>query len=134
MRGQGVSALRFAAGLVPPWGWAVLVTVALAAGGAWCHRAGAAAVQARWDRAELDRERQANADRLRNANRALDASATHETERAALARNLREARNAISTTLRASVSCPSSGRLADVVLPAAALAGVRDASGAERAP
>lgn len=130
-----MSALRFAAGLVPPWGWAGLLAVALAAGGVWCHRVGAAAVQARWDRAELDRERQANADRLRNANRALDASAKHETDRAALARNLREARNAISTTLRAPISCPASGQLADVVLPAAALAGVRDAAGADgRAP
>lgn len=130
-----MSALRFAAGLVPPWGWATLLAVALAAGGAWCHRAGARSVQARWDAAEVQRERQANADALRRADLALAASASHEADRAALARNLREARNAVSIALRTPISCPASGLAADVVLPAAALAGVRDAAGTDgRAP
>ncbi|MFN3630485.1 MAG: hypothetical protein ACK4XK_10605 [Casimicrobiaceae bacterium] len=120
--------IRALLGMVPPIGWAMLLAIAASAGGAWCHRAGAAGVQARGDAVELERERQANANALRNANRARLASTRHETERAALARHLREARNATSIAMRTPISCPDSGRLGDLLLPAGALAGVRDAA------
>lgn len=107
---------------------ALVLLAALAAVAAWCYRAGAASVQARWDAAEQERERQANADRLRQFNQALAASTTHETQRAAIARNLTEARNALSYAMRSPIICPASGQLGDVVLPAGALAGVRDAA------
>lgn len=127
--------IRALLGMVPPLGWALLLAIAAAAGGAWCHRAGAASVQARWDRVELERERQANADALRNANRMLAASTRFEATRADLARNLTQARHALSIAMRTPISCPASGQLGDLVLPPGALAGVRDAAaGAGTAP
>ncbi|MCR5864639.1 hypothetical protein [Aquincola sp. J276] len=120
--------IRALLGMVPPTGWALLLAIAAAAGGAWCHRQGAAGVQARWDAAELERERQSNADALRNANRALQASARHETERASLARNLSEARHANTVAIQVPVDCPASGLAGDVLLPAGALVGVHDAA------
>lgn len=120
--------IRALLGMVPPTGWVIVVAVSAAAGGAWCYRQGSADVQARWDAAELERERQANTDALRNANRALQASARHETERAALARNLREARHANTISMQQQFSCPASGQVGDVLLPADALAGVRSAA------
>ena len=126
--------IRALLGMVPPLAWAALLAIAAAAGGAWCHRAGAVSVQARWDRVELERERQANADALRNANRALAASTRFETNRASLARKLYEARNANTVAIQAPIDCPASGLAGDVLLPAGALVGVRDAAAGASAP
>lgn len=129
-----MAASRFLAGLIPPWGWIGLVTVALAAGGAWCHRAGAASVQARWDAADLQRERQDNADAMRRAEQAFSASTGYELGKAATAADLRKGRGAISSSLRTQLSCSPGNELGAVVVPAAALAGVRDAAGAGDKP
>lgn len=126
--------LRLLVGLVPAWGWGLLAALVLASAAGAGHRAGAAGVQARWDAAELERTQQQLSDARRNAERSITASAAHERDRAALARSLREARNAVSIAMRTPISCPNSGELGDLVLPADALRGVRDAAAGAGAP
>lgn len=128
----------FALRLLPGWAWLAAAGVALATAWGWhahaVHQArvqGRAEVQARWDAAELARERQANVDAARRAEQSIAAAAAHEAARAAIARNLTEARHDLRNALSAPISCPpgqSGMEVGDVLLPAAVLDGVRRAA------
>lgn len=122
--------LRPFIGLVPAWGWCLLAALVLASAAAAGHRTGAAGVQARWDAAELERTRQQLTDVRRNADRAIAASDAYQRDRTAVARSLRESRDALSIALRTPISCPPSGQLGDLVLPGGLLDGVRRAAAA----
>lgn len=124
--------MRFLLGLIPPWGWLVLAAISAAALFAAGDRFGADRVQGRWDAAELERERLANADRMRRADAAMGASARHEATRARLARDLTETRHALMDALRRPLECPA--EVGDVVVPADALERVRRAAGGGAAP
>jgi hypothetical protein len=130
--------------LVPWWAYAVAGAAIVGALVWWHHgaassaleaakQAGAAEVQARWDMADQLRERQAAADRARNDRQAADASAAHEAERQRLLAANRENQHALRQALRRQVVCPPSGELGDIVLPADALARVRNAAAAASA-
>jgi hypothetical protein len=130
---------RFLLGLVPPWGWLLLLAAALATAGGWhlhqlhqARKGGRAEIQARWDAAELERVRQAGVERLRRMERATEESAAHAAARAAIARTLTETRDALRYALQTPISCPGGADmpLADVRLPAAALDSVRRAGAA----
>jgi hypothetical protein len=129
--------------LLPGWAWAAILAGlgALGAAGLWWHysevrtarQEGRADVQADWDAAERDRDRQANADALRRFNRAQEASTAHETERARLARALEANRHALRDSLRAPLTCPAGATVGDVVVPAASMQRLRHAAQAPAA-
>jgi hypothetical protein len=105
---------------------AVGLVLAGAAAGGW--HLGAGRVQGQWDAAELERERQVRDDRAAQQRLANEAAQRFELERQALAAGMARARRAVADALAAPAVCPPSGRLADVVVPAAALDGLRAAS------
>jgi hypothetical protein len=125
--------------LVPTWAWIAGAGALIATGAGWHYyevraarqagdTAGAARVTALWDKAEIERERTANTDALRRAERAAAASLTHEGERAAIARRLQESRHALRNALRRPIQClpGQSVAVGDVLVPADVLARVRD--------
>jgi hypothetical protein len=105
---------------------AVGLVLAGAAAGGW--HLGTQRVQGQWDAAELERERRARDDRAAQQRQADEAAQRFERERQALAAGMARARRAVADALEAPAVCPLSGRLADVVVPAAALDGLRAAS------
>jgi hypothetical protein len=107
---------------------AAVVALGVAAAGGWQVRDWQA------DADELARTREEAAARLRQVDRGIEAGAALETERARLARELTRARHDIKTALQQPVTCPAApdgtpGELGDLVIPAAALAGLRRAAG-----
>jgi len=108
---------------------AALLAGAVGAAGGWQARAWKA------DADDLARVRAEGAARVRQVDRSIEASAAHETERAKLARDLSRARHDIKTALQRPAVCPAGpdgqpGALADLVIPAGALDGLRRAAGA----
>lgn len=112
--------------------WLLTVSaVALFAG--W---GGARFKQSEWDAAELQRMRENAATAARRVDVALDASAAYEKTRAAAAAESRRPRHDVDVALQAPVACAGQPlQLGELVLPAAALDGVRGAAiaGADRA-
>jgi hypothetical protein len=121
-----------------PWqAWAA----AAAIGGAWwlhssrvdaAHAAGRAETEAECTAARQETDRLANAARSRRIETAASASASHEVARTQITQRLQESRHVVRQALAAPVACPAGRALAvgDVVLPADALRGVRNAAGA----
>jgi hypothetical protein len=129
---------------VPAWAWLAVGASLVTGAGVWHLMAGhdartdgktegMAEVQALWDAATAAATLKAASDREKRAELALAASAEAEAYRAALAANLEDARHALQKALRRPISCPAGALLGDVVLPAAAMDGLRSASGAVRA-
>lgn len=86
--------------------------------------------QGEWDASELERRATVDRTLLRQAEQSMTASTAHEKQRAAIASQLRRSRDALALALRAPISCSTTAEpfaLGDVVLPAAALDGVRSA-------
>jgi len=106
---------------------AVALAAALCAGG-WC---GARFKQGQWDAAELQRTRENAAAAARRVDVAMDASAAYEKSRAAVAAEIRRPRHDVDAALHAPVACAGQPfELGDLVLPGAALDGVRSAAAA----
>ena len=106
---------------------AMAVALVLAAGAGW--RQGVLHTRAAWQAADLARERvhqeALNEDRRRAGRAATD----HETMRAAIAAALPEAQHEIRTSLEIEACPEHAEQLGAVVVPAAALAGLRHAAG-----
>lgn len=123
--------------MLPSWAMG-LAGLAVAAGvsGYIGHGLGVDQVQGRWDAAELARRRAEAADQLRQAERAMQASATHEAERARLAASLRTARHDLQQALQQPIDCPPGGRvpLASVRVPGAVVDSLRRAGADHPAP
>jgi hypothetical protein len=98
----------------------VLLGVIFGAG----YSLGTRLTQARWDAAELQARQQAAETRAEDQRLAGRAATAYETTRAAAAARQPEARHAIQTALQRA-SCPPATPLADVVVPAAVLDGLR---------
>jgi hypothetical protein len=129
--------IKWALGLVPWWAWLFAAGAAIAGATTWhllqvgqARNEGRAEVQAQWDDVERQRAERIRAERERRAWLAIEQSKGHEAARAASARNLEEARHAVRTALSAPISCPSGQilQVGDVLLPGAALDGVRRAA------
>lgn len=110
---------------------AAAAAVVAAAAGAW---GGWQVRDLQADADELARTREEGAARMRQVDRSIEAGTAHETERARLARELTKARHDIRTALQQPATCPAQpdgtpGQLGDLVIPAAALAGLRRAAG-----
>jgi hypothetical protein len=109
-----------------PYAAALALLLAAAAGG-W--HLGAGRVQARWDVAELQRERQA-AELRAEAQRLAQAAATrHEAQRRRIEARLPGLRRDLADALRRPLACPTGAPVAvgDVLVPAAAVDRLRDA-------
>lgn len=104
-----------------------LLLLGLAAAAGW--RLGVKATRADWLAAEQARQaaeiEAANEDRRRAAR----AGERYEADRARLAAALESARHAVRSALDAPLQCPPHATLADLVVPASALAGLRAAAG-----
>jgi Flp pilus assembly protein TadB len=111
---------------------AVAVILAVAAYMWWEHRTesqGAAQCEAKAAQADAQRV-QAAADQFRaNEHAAQDAATTYEAKAQSIAARQPEARHAIQSALAAPAQCPASAPLADLVIPGAALDGLRSAAG-----
>ena len=114
-------------GLIPPWA-KLLAVLALLAGVWWHGRStGADSVQARWDADTIAQERAAQAQEAAQRRRAHDASAGYQAGAAKRA----QARQTLRADLDAALSTPACPKeaadvpLADLVVPAAALARLR---------
>jgi len=101
----------------------------------WAHgmTKGKAWVQADWDAATVAAERAAQAAAQAQRDQANAAATDFETKRARLAGELHRTRGALSVALRTPLSCTPTGdghapTLADVVVPADAVAGLRAAA------
>jgi hypothetical protein len=96
---------------------------------------GKAEVTARCDADTILRERLERRRAEDNRARADRESAEHEAARAALAQDLKEARDASRKALRRPISCPAGSSVAvgDVVVPGDALRGLRKPSASDRA-
>lgn len=97
--------------------------------------------QGEWDAAALEQRNATDRKLARQAEQSMAASTAHEQQRAAIAAQLRRSRDALSIALRAPISCPTDSEpgsravaLGDVLLPAAALDGVRSAGAPRRDP
>lgn len=108
-----------------------LVLAGLCAAAGW--RLGVKATRADWLAADQARQaaelEAANEDRRRAAR----AGERYEADRARLAAALETARHAVRSALDVPLACPPQGTLADLVVPAAALAGLRSAAGGSEA-
>jgi ElaB/YqjD/DUF883 family membrane-anchored ribosome-binding protein len=122
-----------------PWqAWAG----AAAIGGAWwlhssrvdaAHAAGKAEAEAACTDARQEADRMASRARALRVETAASAGTAHEAVRAQITQRLQESRHVVRQALAAPVACPAAGRtlaVGDVVLPADALRGVRNAAGA----
>jgi hypothetical protein len=121
-----------------PWqAWAG----AAAIGGAWwlhssrvdaAYAAGKTAGDAECTAARQETDRLASRARAQRIETAASASTAHEAVRAQITQRLQESRHVVRQALAAPVACPAGRALAvgDVVLPADALRGVRNAAGA----
>jgi uncharacterized protein YlxW (UPF0749 family) len=91
---------------------------------------GAAQCEAKAAQADAQRT-QAAADQFRaNEHAAQDAATTYEAKAQSITARQPEARHAIQSALAAPAQCPASAPLADLVIPGAALDGLRSAAGA----
>lgn len=104
---------------------AAAVALVVAVGTGW--RQGVLHVRAQWQTAEVARERATQEALSEDRRRAARASTTHEQQRAAIAAALPEAQHEIRASLEIE-ACPDV-QLGAVVVPAAALAGLRHAAG-----
>jgi hypothetical protein len=122
---------------VPWWAWAAGATI----GAAWwlhssrvdaAHAAGKAEANAECTAARQETDRLASRARALRVETAASASTAHEAVRAQITHRLQESRHVVRQALAAPVACPVGRTLAvgDVVLPADALRGVRNAAGA----
>jgi len=120
---------------------AAAVALVVAAGAGW--RQGVLHTRAAWQAADVAREHAQLEALGEDRRRAARASTTHEERRAAIAAALPEAQHDIRAALSAPLDCktdpPGSSRLADralgdVLVPAAALAGLRHAAGDDDPP
>jgi hypothetical protein len=121
-----------------PWqAWAG----AAAIGGAWwlhsshvdaAHAAGKAEANAECTAARQETDRLASRARALRVEAAASASTAHEADRVQITKRLEESRHVVRQALAAPVACPTGQPLAvgDVLVPADALRGVRDAAGA----
>jgi hypothetical protein len=121
-----------------PWqAWAAAAVI----GAAWwwldgrldaAHAAGKAGAEAECAAARQETDRLANRARALRIETAASASTAHEAVRAQITHRLQESRHVVRQALAAPVACPVGRTLAvgDVVLPADALRGVRNAAGA----
>lgn len=113
------------------WPYALLAA-ALVTGGAWLHgrSTGADGVQARWDAAEVQRERAIQAQEAQQRRRASAASTSYQTGAAARAKAQHSLRDDITAALSIP-ACPQEApdalQLADLPVPAAALDRLRRA-------
>jgi hypothetical protein len=90
---------------------------------------GAAQCEAKAAQADAQRT-QAAADQFRaNEHTAQDAATTYEAKAQSIAARQPEARHAIQSALAAPAQCPASATWSDLVLPGAALVGLRSAAG-----
>jgi uncharacterized protein HemX len=90
---------------------------------------GAAQCEAKAAQADAQRT-QAAADQFRaNEHTAQDAATTYEAKARSIAARQPEARHAIQSALAAPAQCPAAAPLADLVIPGAALVGLRSAAG-----
>lgn len=103
-----------------------ILVVGLATGAGW--RLGVKLTRADWLAADQAREHAAAEAANEDRRRAAAAGERYEAERARLARTLETARHAVRTALDTPIQCPPQGTLADLVVPAAALAGLRAAA------
>lgn len=117
--------------LLPAWAWFALAVAVLGSSLALGYRQGAGRVQARWDAAELKRERQAAEQRREDERIGRAAAANFEAWRADQTRRQADIARRLRDALKAPLSCPASGQVADVVIPADAVRSLRDAAGAE---
>jgi hypothetical protein len=140
---MSLAALRLAAApaigvlrAVPWWAWAAAAAIAAA----WwlhssrvdaAHAAGKAEADAECTAARQEADRMASRARAQRVEVAASASASHEAVRAQITHRLQESRHVVRQALAAPVACPAGRALAvgDVVLPADALRGVRNAAG-----
>lgn len=126
--------LRFIAGLLPAWAWFAAAALVLASAVAFGDRSGAARVKARWDAVELARQ-QAEADtRREDARISRAADAEFQRWRADRARRDADIARRLRDALQRPVSCPTSGLLADVPVPAAVVDRLRDAGADDGSP
>lgn len=89
---------------------------------------GKQAERAVWLDAQRKAKDSADAKRDKNRRSAQTASAQHEAARAAITQELQDARHDLDIALQRPISCSDGRTLADIVLPAAALDGVRRAA------
>jgi beta-glucosidase-like glycosyl hydrolase len=96
------------------------------------HAAGKAEADAACTEARQEADRMASRARAVRIETAASASAAHEIDRVQITKRLEESRHVVRQALAAPVACPIGSPLAvgDVLVPADALRGVRDAAGA----
>lgn len=109
-----------------------LVLLGLASAAGW--RLGVKTTRADWLAADQAREHAAAEAANEDRRRAAAAGERYEAQRAQLAQALEGARHAIRTALDTPIQCPPQGTLADLVVPAAALAGLRSAATGSDSP
>ncbi len=119
--------IRFLLSLLPWWVWALILSGLAACAGIAVWRTATAVADARWLAGQAAAQEQARNDELVRSRKARDASTSFEAWRAAAARREQENRDALSYALRTPISCPASGDLADVLVPAAAVGELRAA-------
>lgn len=125
--------LRLLLGLLPAWLWAAILAGALACGGIVTWRTATGVERAKWQAIELRRQ-QADADtRREDARMSWAASAEFEALRAQQARRAPQIAKEVRDALQAPIACPA-GTLADVLVPAAAVDGLRRAGADAAAP
>lgn len=103
--------------LIPWWGKALVVFSLLTFAGVKLERHGANRIQAKWDKAELDRKTAETTEIREGARFGAQAGQNHETDKRALEAALRRKNGALNEALEKAAQC---GRTAaDVVLPGA---------------
>lgn len=126
--------IGFALRLLPWWVWALILSGLAAWGGITIWTTATNVERQRWLAGQAEAREQARNDELVRSRKAREASASFEAWRAAAARREQENRDALSYALRTPISCPTSGHLADVLVPAAAVDELRAAGRSGAAP
>lgn len=119
--------IGFVLRLLPWWVWALILSGLAAWGGITIWTTATKVERQRWLAGQAEAREQARNDELVRSRKAREASASFEAWRAAAARREQENRDALSYALRTPISCPASGDLADVLVPAAAVDELRAA-------